>query len=284
MNLIAAFSAILLSAQDGTADLPRSLLEDLPMRISPGLDPQDAVRTPATPEQETPHGSFSGFFDLHGSSHAWKETVWEQYLTQPAVLLPVGLTIASLAVIPLDRRLERQWEGSIQGKQSLGNITVYSLIGISALTGVLFPGEGRNSWDEIWTVGESFLCSYLTTSVLKSSVARLRPGHGTHSFPSGHSAMAFTAATLIEKNLGPYAGIPAYAVAAFTAFDRVESGRHFPSDVLAGAAIGSLSAGIIDALHWGGEPGKGGIADRSFAFEVDVPDLHTFELQVAIRF
>lgn len=298
MNLIAAFSAILLSAGagpgGGEADsLPRSLQEDCPTmaQTSGGrlflamVDPeQDAGKTPAPPDAETPHGSFSGFFHLHGSSQAWKETVWEQYLTQPAVLLPLGLAIATVAVLPLDRRLERHWEGSIQGKQNLGNIGVYSLIGVSALTGLLFPGEGRNSWDESWTVAESFLCSYLTTTVLKSSVHRLRPGHGTHSFPSGHSAMSFTAATLIENNLGPYAGIPAYAVAAFTAFERVESGRHFPSDVLAGAAIGSLSAGILDALHWGGGPGKGGIADRTFAFGVGVPDLNTFELRLAIRF
>src|SRR4029079_10094855 len=128
--------------------------------------------------------------------------------------------------------------------------------------------EGRNAWDESWTVAESFLCSCLTTTVLKSSVHRLRPGHGTHSFPSGHSAMAFTAATLIENNLGPYAGIPAYALAAFTGFERVESGRHYPSDVFAGAAIGALSAGIVDALHWGGEAGSGGIASRAFACAV----------------
>jgi membrane-associated phospholipid phosphatase len=189
-----------------------------------------------------------------------------------------------VAVIPFDRKLEDHWQGVIKGRQNLGNIGVYSLIGISALTGLIFPGEGRNGWDESWTVAEAFLCSYVTTSVLKSSVHRLRPGHGTNSFPSGHSAMSFTAATLIERNLGPYAGIPAYLVAAFTAFERVESGRHFPSDIFAGAAIGTLSAGIIDALHWGRTPEGGGISTRSFAFGVDVQSLQSFEVQIAIRF
>src|SRR6185295_9998115 len=122
---------------------------------------------------------------------------------------------------------------------------------------------------ETWTVAEAYVASYLTTTVLKSTVARLRPGHGTHSFPSGHSSMAFTGATLMESNLGPVGGIPAYGLAAFTAFERVESGRHYPSDVLAGAAIGTLSAGILDALHWGGS-GKGGIAGRPIACDVDV--------------
>jgi len=300
MSVLAAFVAILLSGgvgpgdqgEDEVAHLPRSLGEELPAgtwhltfreSADPGR-PQDVEARKASSEEETPHGSFSGFFDLHGSSRAWKETVWDQYLTQPAVLLPLSLAIATVAVLPFDRRLEQHWQGVIQGHQNLGNIGVYTLIGISALSGLLFPGEGRNGWDESWTVAESFLCSYLTTSVLKSSVHRLRPGHGTNSFPSGHSAMSFTAATLIERNLGPYAGIPAYALAAFTAFERVESGRHFPSDVLAGATIGTLSAGIIDALHWGRAPGEGGISTRSFACGVDLQGLHAFEVQIAFGF
>jgi membrane-associated phospholipid phosphatase len=304
MSMLAAFVAILLSGGDGPCDagededtdvvarLPRRLGEELPTGMflrslgtsaDPGRAP-DAEARAAGSEGETPHGSFSGFFDLHGSSRAWKETVWDQYLTQPAVLLPLSLGIATVVAIPYDRRLEHQWQGVIKGRQNLGNIGVYSLIGVSALTGLLFPGEDRNSWDESWTVAEAFLCSYLTSSVLKSSVHRLRPGHGTNSFPSGHSAMAFTGATLIERNLGPYAGIPAYLLAAFTAFERVESGRHFPSDIFAGAAIGTLSAGIIDALHWGRTTGEGGIATRSFAFGVDMQGLHDFDVQIAIRF
>jgi membrane-associated phospholipid phosphatase len=309
VSLLAAVAGMLLSAgvhhreaDGGEADaIPRNLREELaaamPERVSQDVDPCfypfreilgveriDVGASGEEAERETPHGSFSGFFDLHGSSRAWKETVWDQYLTEPPILLPLALGIASVAVLPWDRRLERHWQGVIHGKQNLGNIGVYSLIGISALTGALFPGEGRNAWDESWTVAESFLCSYLTTTVLKSTVHRLRPGHGTHSFPSGHSAMAFSAATLIENNLGPYAGIPAYGLAAFTGFERVESGRHYPSDVFAGAAIGTLSAGIIDTLHWGGPPGKGGIADRTFACSVEAQGLHGFQMQVAIQF
>jgi hypothetical protein len=96
--------------------------------------------------------------------------------------------------------------------------------------------------------------------------------------------MGFTGATLLEQNSGPAFGLPAYGLAAFTAFERVEAGRHFPSDVLAGAAIGTLSAGIIDALHWGGGAGKGGIASHSVACDLDVNGLHSFALQVSIGF
>ena len=268
-----AASLLLLLAQEEANSASRGF-DALPLGLY--LDPAPEVDQDPL-GKEPPHGSFSGFWERHASSDAWKGAVWDQYLTQPAVILPISLAVAAVVVIPFDHRLEEQWHGLLGGKQSYSNIAVYTLIGASALTGVLFPGEGRNSWDEGWTIAESFLVSYATTSVLKASVSRFRPEHGTHSFPSGHSSMAFTGATLMDLNSGPVLGIPAYGLAAFTAFARVESGRHFPSDVLAGAAIGTLSAGIFDALHWGGKPGKGGIA-------LDVQGLHSVALQVDLGF
>ena len=90
----------------------------------------------------------------------------------------------------------------------------------------------------------------LTTSGLKSAITRTRPDDdGKDSFPSGHSTRAFATATMASANLegtpmpaglriGLDAGIT--TLAAGTAWARVEGGRHFPSDVLAGAAIGSF--------------------------------------------
>ena len=78
----------------------------------------------------------------------------------------------------------------------------------------------------------------------KTEVKRPRPGSapgtgaGTHSFPSGHSTSAFTAATLIERNSGPLLGLPAYGLAAFTAFERVEEGRVVVSDQDADPGVG----------------------------------------------
>src|SRR5205823_4854320 len=142
---------------------------------------------------------------------------------------------------------------------------------------------GRTWWDEWWTIGEAYGAASLTTYLAKTGVKRPRPGKspgtgiGTHSFPSGHSTSAFTAATLIEANSGPAFGLPAYGLAAFTAFERVEEGRHFPSDILAGAAIGTLSAGIFDALHWGSGT-QGGIARPSDKLALDMDGLKGFTL------
>jgi membrane-associated phospholipid phosphatase len=58
------------------------------------------------------------------------------------------------------------------------------------------------------------------------------------SFPSGHAAAAFAFATGVGYVL-PAAGFPLRALAALVAYSRVHTGVHYPSDVLAGAMLGS---------------------------------------------
>ncbi|MFE0470257.1 phosphatase PAP2 family protein [Streptomyces sp. NPDC058947] len=64
------------------------------------------------------------------------------------------------------------------------------------------------------------------------------------SFPSGHTAaaVAFTAAVVpIWPVMGAVCAVPAAAVA----LERVQSGAHYPSDVVAGAAIGLAGAWLV---------------------------------------
>lgn len=90
------------------------------------------------------------------------------------------------------------------------------------------------------------------TEVLKHSVNERRPdGSDNSSFPSRHSSYAFTAATIAFHELGtrwaiwaPLAQTAANAVA----MQRVMSQNHYPSDVLAGAALGLVSTEIGYAL------------------------------------
>jgi len=236
---------------------------------------------------EPPHGSGVA---SHFSGKAWKEYVWEDYLTEPAVLLPLGLAASAAAISHWDKEIQQKWFGVLGAKGHYSDIGQYTLLGSAIFLGIVFPGEGRNSWDEFWTMGESYAASALTTYVLKTTVQRPRPGNapntgtGTHSFPSGHSSSAFTSATLIERNSGLVPGLPAYALAGFTAFERVEEGHHYPSDVLAGAAIGTLSASIFDHLHWGTGPGGGGIARPPEAKLGFVDGLHGFQLECSWKF
>lgn len=69
------------------------------------------------------------------------------------------------------------------------------------------------------------------------------------SFPSGHTAGAFLAATLVAGFL-PALAPPAYLWATLVGFSRIYLGMHYPTDTLAGAALG-LGAGLTGLAIFG---------------------------------
>jgi hypothetical protein len=102
-------------------------------------------------------------------------------------------------------------------------------------------------------VGElASLTSKTSTGIFKNVVGRQRPGGGnTASFPSGHASTASVRAGLACRNIDylpvSKAGRVSLktgvgAMAAGTAWARVEAGVHYPADVLAGLALGNFCA------------------------------------------
>ena len=59
-----------------------------------------------------------------------------------------------------------------------------------------------------------------------------------HSFPSDSTAVSFSAASYLQIRYGWDYGLPAYALAAFVGYSRVEAKEHHWGYVLAGAVIG----------------------------------------------
>lgn len=131
-------------------------------------------------------------------------------------------------------------------------------MGLAAL-GAAVDAERRRGWA---VVGVSAFTSHAASVVIKRIVRRKRPHHpgvrvgvGTPSklsFPSSH-ATSTTAALVAMSRMGfgpaPLAGVPAIMLS------RLVLGVHYPTDVLAGAALGWTTATITDKIL--GDPGDG---------------------------
>lgn len=149
-------------------------------------------------------------------------------------------------------------------------------------------GEGGERWESFGrrsvVYAETLLITHGLTQVGKEALGRARPyayiaigerpdeaaydvaGSRTfHSMPSGHSSSAWTGAAIgmTEHLLGrPDAkwfervgtGFAGGALAGTTSALRVAAGQHFPSDVLAGAALGIATGVTVPLLHRGQRP------------------------------
>lgn len=78
---------------------------------------------------------------------------------------------------------------------------------------------------------------------MKYAIGEKRPDCNTrNSFPSGHTATAFTGAELARTEYGNGYGTAAYCIAAITGGLRILNNRHWLQDVITGAGIGILCA------------------------------------------
>lgn len=111
---------------------------------------------------------------------------------------------------------------------------------VGAATGALLAKDHRG----LAQLAEAYGSTMALVYILKPLVDRTRPDGGHQSFPSGHAASAFAGAAFLQRRYGWRFGIPALAAATFVGYSRVESKRHYTSDVVAGAAIG-IAANLV---------------------------------------
>lgn len=110
--------------------------------------------------------------------------------------------------------------------------------------------ESRSDW---WRFLASGAMAYAVEAALVNAVKYTaqepRPdGTSNNSFPSGHTATAFVAATILHKEYGltrsPWYSVAGYSLATATGALRVMNNRHWISDVLCGAGIGIISTDL----------------------------------------
>lgn len=179
-----------------------------------------------------------------------------------AWLLPIGGFTAGLLLT--DSNLTRHLS---HNPKTLSHYTTLSNAGLATLIGgaggmwMLSHYNHNEHWQETgFLAGEAAVHSLLMTEALKYSLRRERPyqGNGTGSFfqsggtsfPSEHSAIAWSAAGVIAHEYpGPLTKILAYGAASLVSYSRVRAQKHFPSDVFVGELIGNLIAQDIYSRH-----------------------------------
>lgn len=126
----------------------------------------------------------------------------------------------------------------------------YLELGATALFGVQSRDNRVNT---LLIIAKSELLMCATVTAVKYSTRVWRPDGSTrNSFPSGHTAQAFLAASIVHTELrhkSQWYGVGAYAVATSVGALRMLNNRHWESDVLAGAGFGILSAHLAYLTH-----------------------------------
>jgi len=116
---------------------------------------------------------------------------------------------------------------------------------VVGVAGAMFLGgrlaTGQRFRDASYDILVAGTVNFLYTGALKTAFPRERPDMANDkSFPSGHTSNAFAWATVLERHYGLGVGVPMYLLAAAVGASRVTGGKHFVSDIVAGATVGFL--------------------------------------------
>lgn len=132
-----------------------------------------------------------------------------------------------------------------------------NLVNVAVPAGVFVGGviaNDKGTRQNALYIASSSAVNLLFTSVIKKIVKRKRPFQanikinavyqpGDYSFPSGHTSSAFTTATALSQVYSKwYVIAPAYLYAGSIGYARMYLGVHYPSDVAAGAILGTGTA------------------------------------------
>jgi len=183
--------------------------------------------------------------------YSWSE-VWQKvksplkYKESKYTLFAGGSLVAALLLTRNDT--VDPFQESVSERKPLGSTSKFGdLMGKMVPNGAYALGmylhylsskSSRSSYRTLYML-EVSAYSGLTATVLKVLANERRPnGSDRKSFPSGHTTTAFAFAAAVAEEHPWYYAVPAYALATFVGFSRINDNKHYLHDVVGGAAIG----------------------------------------------
>jgi len=170
-------------------------------------------------------------------------------------LLVGGVLIAAGLLDDQVQHQVQQWRNPTSNSlarvgNTFGTVTlVFPALITTWVAGTAFGSEGVRS-----AAGHAFVAAAtggLAAAVIKYTVGRMRPNSGfdadhyywfelkDSSFPSGHTAVAFSVASSLSRDIkGPWDDVALYGAATLTGLARVNDNKHWMSDVVGGAVVG----------------------------------------------
>ena len=172
--------------------------------------------------------------------------------------------------------LDRSSAGTSNRSLSRVSDAVIGVMAISSTALLLIKRDTKSNWfTKGFILAESIGISTALVNLSKSYMPRYRPQvysnstsyiekldwAPTKSFFSGHTCLAFTIASSMSQflpasNSKKYASIAMFGTATAIGYLRLKSGAHFPTDVVTGAAIGTLVGYLIPKMHRSDHPNK----------------------------
>lgn len=206
----------------------------------------------------------------------------DQWLGFGAVAAGTGIAIAFDDEI--NEFFQRQRNDQIDGVTKhfldpLGNYYLAGILGGMYIVG-LAAGNKKTETAALLT-SKAVVITGAYTFLFKAAFQRERPaetgpsdsgnwggpfaGFHDNAFPSGHSSVAFAAATVLSSYYRDHlwVGITTYTLASLVAMSRIYDNKHWASDVVAGAALGyAIGRTVLNRHH--GSRLKIGVFKNSF--------------------
>ena len=155
--------------------------------------------------------------------------------------------LAAFASLTIDQKIKSyaQGNGLLPEKVShfgdmYGGYWAHWIIWSSILGTSILDKEKNNLSEKLEFSTLAMITNGVITELMKRSFGRVRPNGGCcKSFPSGHTSHSFTVATIADELYGNEVGLVAYCLAALVATSRIHDNKHYLSDVIFGAGLGT---------------------------------------------
>lgn len=190
------------------------------------------------------------------------------YLTDKPVTADRVEALNPMGINPLDRSATKNWSPQLSEISDFGLI-----VGVVTPTLLLLSDNVRGNSPVFSAMyAETLISTIAVMGFVKNTTLRMRPyaynpnvpmskrvsSSAQRSFFSGHTALAFSSAVFTStlfshyhpnSSLKPWVWSSAMAFASGVGYLRYASGKHFPTDIIAGAIVGTTIGYLVPKLH-----------------------------------